>query len=289
MIASWFLRFFQLLVSVVSFLERVALISFVLRPVLRTRNRRIRMFLGLLDPDQDPLVRGMDPDPSILKKEKNKKNLDSHCFVTSFWLLSLKNYVNVSSNSTGNKQKNFFFLAFWRSIPVTKIAGSGSESESGYISERHDLQQNVMDPQQWLKHLFRIPGAVNPDTSRVSARLRVDAAGAAAGAPAADQTDATGTKWLMISVADPGCLSRIRIFSIPYPGSWVKKIPASAAKNVNPKFSFWALGYTSQDVHHPESWFFTHPGSRGPDLSVVPSFINVFLILFRIHKHPDTA
>jgi hypothetical protein len=26
---------------------------------------RIRMFLGLPDPDQDPLVRGMDPDPSI--------------------------------------------------------------------------------------------------------------------------------------------------------------------------------------------------------------------------------
>ncbi len=25
--------------------------------------RRIHMFLGLLDPDPDPLVRGMDPDP----------------------------------------------------------------------------------------------------------------------------------------------------------------------------------------------------------------------------------
>jgi hypothetical protein len=30
------------------------------------------MFFGLLDPD--PLVRGMDPDPSIIKK-----NLDSYC------------------------------------------------------------------------------------------------------------------------------------------------------------------------------------------------------------------
>jgi hypothetical protein len=40
------------------------------------------MFLGLLDPDPDPLVRDMDPDqePSITKKE----NLDSYCFVTSF-------------------------------------------------------------------------------------------------------------------------------------------------------------------------------------------------------------
>jgi hypothetical protein len=43
------------------------------------------MFLGLLDPDPDPLVRGMDPDPdpSIAKpRKKSKKNLDSY-FVTS--------------------------------------------------------------------------------------------------------------------------------------------------------------------------------------------------------------
>ena len=30
------------------------------KPVLRIR---IHLFLGLLDPDPDPLVRGMDPDP----------------------------------------------------------------------------------------------------------------------------------------------------------------------------------------------------------------------------------
>jgi hypothetical protein len=57
------------------------------------------MILGLPDPDR--LVRGMDPDPSIIKHEKSKKNLDSYCFVTS-----LKNYVKVPSKS--NKQKNFF-------------------------------------------------------------------------------------------------------------------------------------------------------------------------------------
>ncbi len=34
-------------------------------PVLRIRIR-IHMFLGLLDPDTDPLVRGMDPDPDAL-------------------------------------------------------------------------------------------------------------------------------------------------------------------------------------------------------------------------------
>jgi hypothetical protein len=44
------------------------------------------MFLGLLDPDPDLLVRGMDsnpdPDPSLSKN--SKKNLDFYCFVSSF-------------------------------------------------------------------------------------------------------------------------------------------------------------------------------------------------------------
>jgi hypothetical protein len=50
----------------------------------------MRMFLGLLDPD--PLVRGMDPDPdpepSVIK-QKSKENLDSYCFVTSFFTFNL--------------------------------------------------------------------------------------------------------------------------------------------------------------------------------------------------------
>jgi hypothetical protein len=52
---------------------------------LRIRIHRIRMFLGLLDLDRDPLVRGSDPDldPFIIKKNSMKK-LDSCCFVTSF-------------------------------------------------------------------------------------------------------------------------------------------------------------------------------------------------------------
>ncbi len=63
------------------------------------------MFLGLLDPDPDPLVRCTDPapDPSIVKR---KKNLDSYCFGISFEFFSLKNDVSVLSKS--NKQKNFF-------------------------------------------------------------------------------------------------------------------------------------------------------------------------------------
>jgi hypothetical protein len=44
----------------------------VLRIRIRIRIRRIHVFLGL--PDQDPLVRDMDPDPD---------QDPSHCFVTS--------------------------------------------------------------------------------------------------------------------------------------------------------------------------------------------------------------
>jgi hypothetical protein len=32
---------------------------------IRIRIHRIHMFWGLLDPDPDPLVRGMDPDPAL--------------------------------------------------------------------------------------------------------------------------------------------------------------------------------------------------------------------------------
>jgi hypothetical protein len=47
--------------------------------------------LVLLDPD--PFVRVMDsdpaPDPSITKQKIRRKNLDSNCFVTFFYFLSL--------------------------------------------------------------------------------------------------------------------------------------------------------------------------------------------------------
>jgi hypothetical protein len=58
----------------------------MLNAVLRIRIHRIHMFFGLLDPDPDPLVRGMDPDPSIPSLSKNsKKILDFYCFfVPSF-------------------------------------------------------------------------------------------------------------------------------------------------------------------------------------------------------------
>ncbi len=53
--------------------------------MFRIRIHRIHMFLGLPDPDPDPIVRGMDPDPSIIK-QNGTKNLDSYGFVTSFGL-----------------------------------------------------------------------------------------------------------------------------------------------------------------------------------------------------------
>jgi hypothetical protein len=103
------------------------------------------MFLGLLDPDPDPLVRGMDSDPVLLLTSKNsKKYLDSYCFVTTVPVFIFENYVNAPS-----KCKLFFC---WHLM--TKIAGSGSGS--GSISQRHgsvdpgpdpDPHQNVMDPQ----------------------------------------------------------------------------------------------------------------------------------------------
>ncbi len=49
---------------------KLPLLPEVLRIRIRIRFRRIRIFLGLLYPDADPLVRGMDPDPdpSIIKQ-----------------------------------------------------------------------------------------------------------------------------------------------------------------------------------------------------------------------------
>ncbi len=65
------------------------------------------MFLGLLDPNHDPLVRGMDPHPSIIKQKIVRKTLIPNAFRLLFDFFSLKNDVNVPSKSTGNEQKTF--------------------------------------------------------------------------------------------------------------------------------------------------------------------------------------
>ncbi len=93
--------------------------------------------------------------------KKSKKNLDSYCFVTSFWLFIFENDVHVPSKS--HKQKYFWKNLLFVGImgrSMTEIAGSGSASgsgsESGFIGLRHgsadpdpdpDPPKNVMDPQ----------------------------------------------------------------------------------------------------------------------------------------------
>jgi hypothetical protein len=102
--------------------ENVLLLT--VKPVLRIR---ILLFLGLLDPDPDPLLGGTDPDPSI--KEQNV-------------FLSLKNYVNVLQNVVSRKTlKKIAFLTSWK-----------VNDGSGSISHRHesadpDPYQYVTDPQ----------------------------------------------------------------------------------------------------------------------------------------------
>jgi hypothetical protein len=125
------------------------------------RIRRIRMFLGLLDPNPDLLVlyKGMDPDRILPSPSKNsKKNLDSYCFLTSFlnfylWKMIQIYLLKVVISRKKKRLFIYFLLASWRSM--TKRAGSGSASWSSSISQRHgsadpdpDPHQNVMDPQQ---------------------------------------------------------------------------------------------------------------------------------------------
>ncbi len=62
----------------------------------------------------------------LSSSKKCKKNLDSYCSVTSFWLLFVKWY---KCTSKSNSRKPFLLLVSWRSM--TKTAGSGSGSIRG--------------------------------------------------------------------------------------------------------------------------------------------------------------
>ncbi len=114
---------------------------------IRIRIHRIHMFLGILDPD--PLFRGMDPDPSIIKQKIVRKTLIP---TSVLWLLfdyfSSKNDVNVPSKS--NKQKNFFFCFFFGVLSsMTKIEGSGAWIRgSGSVSKCHGSA--TLDETTWI-------------------------------------------------------------------------------------------------------------------------------------------
>ncbi len=65
------------------------------------------MFLGLLDPDPDPLVRGMDPDPSILEHNNYLWTYDLYSppFIM-FWMCAypLRGEVGEGPQKLGNSR-----------------------------------------------------------------------------------------------------------------------------------------------------------------------------------------
>ncbi len=63
------------------------------------------------------------------------------------------------------------------------------------------------------------------------------------------------------SVADPGCLSRIRFFSILDPGSASKNLSILTQKMASKLSEMW-FGLFIQDPDGYGSWLFTLPGSR---------------------------
>ncbi len=113
--------------------------------MLRIRIRPIRIFLGLLDPDPYPLVRGTDPDPTVIK-EDIKKN---RC--TFFYFLSLINDVNEKSYKRKSVFKNCFLVCpldgrdenKW--IRIRMHTGSQGHGSADPDLDQH---QNIMrDPQ----------------------------------------------------------------------------------------------------------------------------------------------
>ncbi len=70
-------------------------------------------FLGL--PDQDPLTRGTDPEPSIIKRyQVVRKNLDFYSFWLLYDFLFLKNDANVPSKSTAKSKVTWPLEGYWR-------------------------------------------------------------------------------------------------------------------------------------------------------------------------------
>jgi hypothetical protein len=79
------------------------------------------MFMGLPDPDQ--LVRGVDPDPSLIiqsSRKTSKKNLDSYCFVTSFGLFIFE---KLCSQRHGSADPDPRQMSYIRNTELRKVFG----------------------------------------------------------------------------------------------------------------------------------------------------------------------
>ncbi len=127
----------------------------LLESVLGIRNRvcRIRMFLGLLDPD--PLVRGTDPDPALdLALDPTpdpylvliNADWNNACKIKCFKKIFEKNkffclkMICLWASNKKNMKTNFFLFASLKS--TNKVVGSGV----GSISQRYGSGDPDLDP-----------------------------------------------------------------------------------------------------------------------------------------------
>ncbi len=120
------------------------------------------------DPNPDPHVFGPPGSGSFYHKAKNsKKNLDSYCFVTSFWLFISENDENVPFKKyVPNKQNNFFLNLFW--VGILKVNDENRRIRiriririwrqgSADPDPDPDPHQNVMDSQNWFAYFSAWP------------------------------------------------------------------------------------------------------------------------------------
>ncbi len=202
-------------------------------------------------PDPDPGLQDPDRDPFI-----SKQNYWEKLWFQLFCVVTFEDFCKCTVPTVSNKQKEEKKLILVGIEKATdeksRIRIRIQILNSVYGSKDPDLSQTVTDPEHWLHGtsmkasvitFFYVLFIVYP---RRSTRLAWGTVGrrcchlavlwpAAVTTPSGYGTwilpcrpiPSTGTRtgtlvhlpglWLLASVADPGCLSRIRIFSIPDP------------------------------------------------------------------------
>ncbi len=132
--------------KIVQFLQGVKQAALRIRIRIRIRIHRIHMFLGLQDPDTDPLVVWIR---ILLSSFKNiKRNLDSYYFATLFDILSLKNDANVPSKS--NKQNIFLNYLF---VGILKVNDENSRiriQDPDPLVRGMDLRIRIYTKMSWI-------------------------------------------------------------------------------------------------------------------------------------------